>query len=208
MTKVLIAGEGRLELGGFAVEPVYRPDRPDYGLIEALLRSVIARDFQIANGVRWKDVPKYKFGRSPAKAEAQTIAGLSQLAKDSEYDVVVFLRDRDGKTEREKQIRQAVEEAALRYEGVLQVVGDVAVECADAWVLAWTGESRTQELSVTKAKTLREKRARTTEETVALISSIGNDAIAIDALVLRRWIAAARAAFSADAAPTGAATDA
>lgn len=199
--RVLIAGEGRFELGGFHVEPSYRAEAPECGVVEAMLRRVAQRDFCVANGVPWKNIRKFKIGRSPEAADAQCVLGLAQLAKDSGYDAIAFVRDRDRSEERGTHVDDAIAVAERRFGVTLAIVGGVARECTDAWVLAWDGRRGTESMSVAAAKAARTQAFLTTSDAAAMIGRAEPDAIPDDAPRLRAWLDVARRVLAA--APDG-----
>lgn len=58
MIRVIIAGEGRNELGGYADEPAFRHAKPEVGVIEAMLRQVRPDGWCIVDAIPWKKSPK------------------------------------------------------------------------------------------------------------------------------------------------------
>ncbi|MBK8241011.1 MAG: hypothetical protein IPK74_36295 [Deltaproteobacteria bacterium] len=71
---------------------------------------------------------------------------------------------------------------------LLKVAGGVACECADAWLLAWTGTRQTQTLSTGAAKERRTALAGATSDVAGVLARVGVDKIAEDATSLRRWL--------------------
>ncbi|MEW5851370.1 MAG: hypothetical protein AB2A00_21455 [Myxococcota bacterium] len=139
--KVLLAGEGPTELGGWANEPAYRtPENP--GLLEVLARRIRPDGWEIGDAIIWKYIRKYRSGdhRTP---EQRNLLGALLLAHEKGLSGVVFSRDRDGDVEREHQFNQALARAAGQFPS-LTLAGGMAVEEIEAWVLAMRGDKRAE----------------------------------------------------------------
>lgn len=182
MIKVYLAGEGTFELGGRAGHPAYQDERP--GVVEALLRLRVPSGWKVAGARVWKDVPKFKAwpGESP---ERQNVRGAALDAAEAGCDVLVFVRDRDRSVERERAITETVD--ALISDGT-PVIGAVALECTDAWILAIDGQKRSETLGTATAKAARERLASNTAAAVDFLERRGLAAIAPDAKSLLAWL--------------------
>jgi hypothetical protein len=185
--KIHLSGEGAFELGGRVGDPAYRTERP--GVIEALLRAHVPDGWEVCGARTWKDIPKVR-ARPGETAEVQNVRGAVLDAREAQCDVLVFVRDRDRRAERERLIDVTVQE--LREAGA-RIVGGVACQCVDAWVLAIAGETGSEGHASGDAKRLREARAPRTEDAVALVQQRGLASVAPDATSLRSWLAAAGA---------------
>ena len=148
--KVFIGGEGADDIGDWAGDPAYRPTVPNGGVVEALLRCVRADGWAVASGCPWKKIRKYKFNRNLHDYEIRNVLGLLDMATEAGCQIVAFVRDRDGDREREDAIEDGIRRAAdLGF--TLGVVGGVAIETVDAWILALRGVRRSQEVTDPKA---------------------------------------------------------
>lgn len=182
MIKVYLAGEGAFELGGRAGDPAYRSNRA--GVIEALLRLRVPEGWEVAGARPWKDVPKFKAwpGEGP---ERQNVRGALLDAAEAKCDVLVFVRDRDRSEARERAINETVD--ALVAEGS-RIIGAIARECTDAWILAIDGRPRTEGIPSARAKAEREKLASNTAATVDFVEDRGLSAIPPDAHSPLAWL--------------------
>jgi hypothetical protein len=113
--RVFLAGEGKTELGRYALSKEYaKADHEggpfvrskkhatvndEVGVLEALV-SRHCRDLKIVGAELWKTrgtqkkVPKLKVGRGMSGAETQTVRGLALLADEAGAQALVFTRDR------------------------------------------------------------------------------------------------------------------
>ncbi len=64
MIRIILAGEGRNELGDLWVEAPHRPrDRkPEPGVLEALLREIRRDGWEVVDALPWKTLPKLQVG--------------------------------------------------------------------------------------------------------------------------------------------------
>jgi len=192
--RVLLAGEGKSELGGWGVEPSYRAPTPLPGVLEALLRHISPDGFRIVDAVQWKKLPYYRTRDRLPKDELNTQA-LWSLARERNCDLVVFSRDRDGFVDRQTAVNRGIswlDERAANAK--LSIVGGVAIECIEAWVLAVMGERKTESLGRIRPKEI------VTEQGLAgaLASTVEGanlGAVPDDAGSLKSWLARAARAF-------------
>ena len=105
--KVFLAGEGPDELGDWYRPPQYRARPPASGIIEALLHKIGVSDFDIADARIWKTIKKYRF-KPPVRGEVQNVLGLANEADEAGAEVLVFVRDQDGYTDREEDIDEGI----------------------------------------------------------------------------------------------------
>lgn len=140
MKRLLIAGEGKTELGAWANHPSYRETKKGYiepGMIQLLCAHVAPKSFTVSAGVVWKKIPKYRAG-SPLANESRNIRALQQIVVESgELDGVIFMRDRDGDARREEDIETALTTCDL-------VEGGVAIEESESWVLSLLGDTKAE----------------------------------------------------------------
>ncbi len=189
---VLLGGEGKNELGGWAGHAVDQRDDDD-GVIKALLRKAGDKPFHVVGALRWRNIPKLR-AHGPSPREAQNVLGLVHEASRAQADVVAFVRDADRprKTdERGAVIDAAIETAAAAFPNV-RIVGGVAVPVLEGWLLAALGTHGTEDLSKVAAQTRLDARAvRTTSDMVETIDALEVDRLPPDAVSLRCWCATA-----------------
>lgn len=195
--KLLIAGEGPTELGDWAHHPSYRANPPNKGVLESLLEKLRAEGWQICDGWLWKKVSLYKAGgfRRP---EARKVIRLLQLAELEGFDAVAFSRDRDGDEQRECEVERGIREG-VELVPSLRVIGGVAVEDIEAWLLALLGERGSESHSHPKQVLAAEPHSVTSrEEKVELVLEAEVEAIPEDARSLLRWLERAREALDSE----------
>jgi hypothetical protein len=82
MIRVLIAGEGKNELGPLPVAELGEGERASGGgVIEALMTKVRSTGWSIRTAIAWKDVHKLKVN-ARGSGEARTVAGLALRARE------------------------------------------------------------------------------------------------------------------------------
>jgi hypothetical protein len=194
---VLLAGEGPNELGGWYTHPSYRAKHPEPGALETLLRKVAPEGWEIRGAVVWKQLTQYRANDRLPKDELNTRA-LGLMAREHGCDLIVFTRDRDGSAEREQDVGRGRAWLQARVtDNNLTVIGAVAVECLEAWVLALQGQARTEELSRGRAWDMLERQGLTeTRDMVAAIVAAQWAHLPKDAVSLRAWLDQARSAFA------------
>ena len=197
MITVVVAGEGKTELGGLAAHPPYRAASPDDGVVVALLR-VLEPDLHVQNGKLWRELPKLRVGEgSLADAEFKNVRKLAVWANGEGAQVLAFVRDTDGDVEREQAIERGLESLGDLALSV-RVAGGCAERCLEAWLLALAGVTNTESLSAKRAKADAESRGlSTTAEKVAHVQQHGRRKLAADADRLHQWIIRAEAAIDA-----------
>jgi hypothetical protein len=198
MRKVFLGGEGKHELGSWALEPQYRsPSFP--GVLEALLLKVRAEGWEVVGARPWRSIRKYQAGQHRS-AERRSVLGLILDAKEAGCDVVVFVRDRDGSRAKPNQARvdaieDAIAEAAEQLTACPDIIGGVAVIRLESWMLALTGVVGTEEERAPEER-LRELgiKPKRTRSYVEHIHDADLQRIPGDAASLRRWIERAQIA--------------
>lgn len=186
--KIWLGGEGPTELGGWFSEPPYR-DPAKIGVLEALLRRIRKDGWSIEGATRWTKIRKFKAGDHRSK-EQRNVLGLVLQAKEAGCDAVAFTRDRDRDPEREASINEAISEANDAAE--IEIIGGVAVEEIEGWILALKGQRKSEAHSDPK----RELTDTDREEFVDTIESADFSKIPDDACSLEAWLERAEKAFA------------
>jgi hypothetical protein len=191
--RVFLSGEGPDDLGDWYHERQHRSDPPRVGIIEALLRRVARIDLTVVDACAWKRIRKYKSGKH-ARPETRNVLGLAIQAEEAGCDALVFVRDQDGYADRQADVEEGVRLAQER-DFELALVGGVAVQEIEAWILALLGEKGSQRHSDAKAVLAQKHGIATCAEKVAAVESADHARIAADAASLRDWLAMAVVAF-------------
>lgn len=197
MKKILLAGEGKNELGGWAAELPYRnPDEP--GVLVTLLRRVAPDGWKVSDAVLWKQIRKYR-SRDHRSPETRAVLGLVQQAKERRFDAVVFSRDRDGEKpeheQREKDLSRGLEEAPRAIDGAPPVVGGLAIQRLESWVLATLGTPSTESMKnaeVDRRLANAGIRPKDTEAMVHAVATADLAAVPADARSLQAWLVRGR----------------
>jgi hypothetical protein len=196
--KVFLAGEGRTELGDWAREPCYRPEAPEPGLLEALLRKLKPDGWTIVDAVCWKHLPRERRSlprpyraHEHISAEVGNVLGLVLRARDAGSDTVVFSRDRDRDLDREKDVLEGLSRASSVFAGRPKIAGGMAVEMIESWVASLQGTKRAESFadpsSLLADSSLEGKRA--------VVAAADLAGLPADAHSLRRWLANAASVF-------------
>lgn len=197
MKKILLAGEGKNELGSWAAERPYQNVHQP-GVLETLLRRIAPEGWKISDAVLWRQIRKYR-SRDHRSPETRAVLGLVQQAKERKFDAVVFSRDRDGERpehdQREKDITRGIEEAASVIVGAPPVVGGLAVQRLESWVLATLGARSTESLKNAEVDRRLAEAGIPSKDTDAMVHAVSTAnlaTVASDARSLRSWLARAR----------------
>ncbi len=142
----------------------------------------------------WSKIPHYQAGAHRG-AEARTVLGLVQWAKERKFDAILFSRDRDsakreGK-ERERSFNEGLEAIASQLPSHPAIVGEMAIERLESWVLAVAGQRKSESLPDAKVDTLllaQGVKAKDTEAMTSLIHKYRLVQIPDDAVSLRSWL--------------------
>jgi hypothetical protein len=203
---VLLAGEGRNELGSRVGHPTYQTGA-EIGVLERLLRRASPGGFDIHSGRQWKDVRKFSVSgrRSPGApkrsfthGDAATVFKLVFDAKEAGCSALVFVRDLDNEPGREGAIREGMEAARQDFQTVA-LVGAVAKPKLEGWVLAALGVRGTESLTpagAERALAEHEVQAKSTAEFVAVIEEADFTRIPRDAESLHAFMDCAKRTFA------------
>jgi hypothetical protein len=184
--KVFVAGEGSDEIGDFVHDPTYRRPECEGGILEALLRRSRAVGWVIADGCPWRRVRKFAFGRDLHGREFRNVLGIVDQAAEAGCDIVAFVRDRDGEIDRQAAIEIAIAEVA-RLGLNVAVIGGVAVETVDAWILACLGEVSSEDVRDPKSVLQTRFGLSKGAEKVEVIANANLGAVPTDARSLNIW---------------------
>jgi len=187
--KVLLAGEGKTDLGDYA-EPHFRKESPKHGVVVALAETFAPAEWTVGHVVTWSKIKKYRAG-DHASPEARHVLALALDAKERALDAVVFSRDGDGESERMEDVRDGIKRARREFPNV-PVAGGGPTQTIENWLLAIRGESGTEDLHRAKAKARVEAEARDFEAKVDWVRASGSMNVASDAASLHDWIRALR----------------
>jgi hypothetical protein len=196
--KVFLAGEGPNELGDFGKEESFQPsgdkerrNRP--GVLEALLRHVQPEGWEVAGGIRWKNIRKLTVGAGK-KGEEESVHRAHFHAKKRGCQVLAFARDRDKPkyAHRVTDIDAAIKALDDAGDGP-SIIGGVSVEKLESWLVAIAGirgsEAMTRPEEALNPLGIGDK---DTEAMVRHVEERGLDGIAVDAVSLRLWLDRAR----------------
>lgn len=190
MIEVFLAGEGRNELGGWCSEPGYRDDSPTPGVLEALARHVAPSGWRVRDAMQWKNIPKLTVGTKGKGVERKTILAARLHATERGCSVLMFSRDRDGpKNTARQEIEQTL--AELANDGGIAIVGGVAVERLESWLLALSGCTGTEALRGGKTDHELDTLGVRAKDTAAMVEHVqrcGLASIASDAASLAAWL--------------------
>jgi len=189
--KVFLAGEGPGELGRWFNDPSYRADVTDIGALEALLRRIRADGWQVEGALQWKRITKYRRGRELHAAELLNVLGVALEASEAGCQILAFMRDRDGVRERERDIEDGLARATEKFPD-LQIIGVVAIEELEAWILAMLGELRSESRRDAKSRLAEHHGVTTRREKIGLIEQTELARWSPDASSLHRWLERAR----------------
>jgi hypothetical protein len=189
--KIFLAGEGATELGGWAREKVYRDPTPSVGVLEALLRKVSASGWTIIDACCWKNIRKYRV-RPPMPAEIRNLLGVALQAKEAGAEVLAFARDRDRDEDRQSAVVEGIRSASNTLNPCPTIVGGVAIEAIEAWLLALHGERR----GYHHARPKEHLAALGITHHVTVIEAADTDSPSIDSPSLQTWLDQARRALA------------
>lgn len=141
--KVYFVGEGPNEIGSLAGDPAYRDDKMP-GVLQVLLGKVAPTGWVTGGGRPWKVKAVRKLRVNPGgHADTKHVLALANDALDAGHDVLAFLRDVDGDSERVEAVEQGLRLVAETMAS-LRCIGVVAIPELEAWVLALCGEWHTE----------------------------------------------------------------
>ena len=151
--KVFLGGEGPNDIGDWYGYPYHQGERPRHGVVGILLQKVNGEGWEVGGAVAWKRLRKLRVGQH-GKAEVRNVQALMLKAREAGCDVVAFVRDRDRDRDRQRTVEQGIAQAAQRYPDGPQIVGGMAIEKLESWIVAMSGKSGSE--------SMREQRLRTT----------------------------------------------
>jgi hypothetical protein len=167
------------------------------GILEALLERLDLAPWEIVDGATWRRAPLYRVGNRRAP-ETRRVLGLALLGKEREADVVVLVRDRDGDDDREAEIETGIAQApAMGFTTLL--VGGVAIEEIEAWILALLGDRNAENYARPKEKLAENHGLRTRAQKVAVIEGAALDRAESGAPSFMRFCERVRAALGSSA---------
>ena len=179
--RVFLSGEGPDDLGDwYKREQQHRSDPPEVGIVEALLRKVAQVDFTVVEACAWKRIRKYKSGKH-AQPETRNVLGLAMQAEETDCDALVFIRDQDGYTDRQTDVEEGLRLAKARG-FALALVGQVAVQEIEAWILALHGGRGSQSHANAKAVLAKQHGITTRAEKVLAVEDADHARIPEDAV--------------------------
>ncbi len=185
--KVFLSGEGTDDLGDWCNDEQNRSKPPKIGIIEALLRKGSPVDFTIVNARKWTQIRKFQAGKH-AQPETRSVLGLVNEAEEMGCDVLVFVRDQDGDKDRQTDVEEGIRLA--RERGFTPaLVGGMAVQEIEAWLLALLGERKSERHADAKAVLAKKHGITTCIGKVAAVEDADLGRIPPDARSLRDWLA-------------------
>lgn len=182
--RVFLAGEGRTDIGSAGAHPSYQAPG-DCGVLGALLSRLVDHEFEVVGGVYWKKIRHFKPGSFRSREE-RLVLGLALMAKEAFCDVVGFCRDRDGDSDREQDVENAIDDVTG-----IQVAGGVAIEETEAWVLALLGETGSESHADPKS-VLHDRGVGTSSQMVDIVNDADLGGLPLDAASLVLWIGRVR----------------
>jgi hypothetical protein len=192
--KVFLSGEGPDELGDWFRLPQHRSSPPVMGLLEALLCKIGAAGVDVAGARIWKSINKYRF-KPPVRGEVQNVLGLVLEAEEAGAEALVFVRDQDGYQDRQDDVEEGIRQARERGYAP-KIVGGVAVQEIEAWILALLGERRSEGHADAKAVLAKKHEIIDRAGKVAVVEGADLDRVPEDARSLRAWLSEAGSAFA------------
>ena len=150
MIRVFLGGEGVDELGRFAHASAYAmhvsskgEEQKGRGILEALAERLKGQPLEFVGGLAWHRIRKNKRMRGLTSAEARNVMGLALDARAAGCEAVVFVRDQDGHSQRAADVEEGIQAARSHCPGLL-IIGGMAVEEIEAWLLAMLGERKSE----------------------------------------------------------------
>lgn len=189
---MFLSGEGPDDLGDWYRERQNWHEPRETGIIEALLRAVAGDRFTVVDARIWKRIKKFKSGKH-AHPETRNVLGLMLEAEERGCDILVFVRDQDGYEDREADINEGVRLARERF--TPGVVGGVAVQEIEAWILALLGDRGSEAHANAKQELAERHRIASLAEKVAVVEGADIHRVPEDAISLRDWLNDASVAF-------------
>lgn len=196
MIRVILAGEGKNDLGSFAGKVAFHDDT-EPGVIETLLRQIRPEGWKVVDAIVWSKIPKLQVGIGK-KGEEYNVYRAFHHAKKRGCEIFAFTRDRDKPkfADRDADIERALDTLKNTADGPA-VVGGVAIEKLESWLAAIAGthgfEALRRPEAILSSHGIDEKDTRAM---VRFVEQTGLGNIPADARSLRRWLERARAALT------------
>jgi len=194
--KVFLGGEGRNELGGWDGHHAYQTSGSP-GIVEALLRRVQPEGWEVGGAMRWSSIRKLRVG-GHGSAEEQNVKALCLHARERGCNVVAFVRDADENEIRATTILYTIMNEATA-DGGLRIVGGVAVNVIESWILAMQGHTKSESLGRIAAQLKLAAQgvpAKDTFAMVAVVDTVDIGKLPPDAESLLLWIQKASVALT------------
>jgi hypothetical protein len=157
-------------------------------VLEALLRR-LGVDYRVLGAIPWKSVKKYQARRrnTEPRPEQETLLRLELMAEEKGAEVLVFVRDRDKDQDRENDINEGLTKISK-----VMVVGGVAIEETEAWILALLGDNKAEKHSRPKEFLEKTRGIASTQQKVEEIEKSDLGKIPARSPSLESWLASAR----------------
>jgi hypothetical protein len=185
--RIFVAGEGPDEIGDWAKDPAYVPAAPSGGVVESLLRKIRRDGWTVVAGCPWRRNRKFKFARGLHGDEVRNVLGAIDQAAEAGCAAIAFVRDRDEEVEREHAIEAAIERANV-LNLIAGIVGGVAIETTDAWILALLGMVKSEQVGNPKRRLQEDNGVADGLRKADVAASADLAALPSDAHSLRRWL--------------------
>ena len=161
------------------------------GVLETLARHVAPSGWCVRDAMQWKNIPKLGIGTKGKGVERKAILAARLHATERGCAVLMFSRDRDGAKNiaRQQEIEQTL--AELANDGGIKIIGGVAVERLESWLLALSGCTGTEALRVSKTDQELDALGVQAKDTAAMVEHVGRCGLAAlpeDAASLRAWL--------------------
>lgn len=133
--KVWLGGEGASEIGDRD-----RPGGQRIGAVEALLRRVEPRGWEVEGATQWRHIRSYRLGVGIGgnHNDRHRIAGIALAAYEAACEVVAFVRDVDAEEQRADAIEAGLA-AAQELFPLVQIIGGPAKPALEGWIAALLG---------------------------------------------------------------------
>lgn len=183
--RIFIAGEGQTDIGNAADALAYQ-DPAFPGVVQTLLDKAGSEPWQFCGAIRWKDIRKFRAGHNKG-ADRHNVAALALKAREVGADAIAFVRDRDGHQQRGRDV-----DAGIAAIGDLPVVGGVAIETVEAWVLRALGDAHAEKHRQPRLVLARDHSIDSREDKVATLQNADFKALVDPKTSLGGWLCKAQ----------------
>jgi hypothetical protein len=155
--------------------------------------------WEVGGARQRKSLRKLRVGGA-AHNDTRNVLAAALDAKEAGCDVLAFSRDRDSDQARVKAVGEGMERVPSELDPAPAVIGGVAIQALEGWILAMRGERGTESLGRTTAS---EKLATLGVEPkdgarmVLVVEDADLDAVPDDATSLKAWLSRAEAVLPA-----------